>query len=79
MLKMKFFMGALLCLLAARDAGLAKSLHQHCDASNSSRRSLVVAKCHQTGHARVRLIDPFETEWDVEKWEKALRAGANRN
>ena len=67
--------GTLLCLLVTGGPGSARQLHRHSEASNPSRQKpvLTTGNCHPKCDRQMRLINPFETEWDVEKWEKALR------
>jgi hypothetical protein len=65
------------CFVAGVHAVLAKPSHRACEAL----RAHVVQTCHchpkddNSARHRRRLIAGFETEYDVENWEKAYRQG----
>jgi hypothetical protein len=64
---------ALACIFGDAHASVAGQPRSDCEAPGHSPRT-----CHcRDGFAGygARLIGPFETEYDVEKWEKALRQG----
>jgi hypothetical protein len=70
---------ALIWLFAGAHAALARQLHSHCEAANTHRHGATLRMCHwhpKYDFQRAPLAG-FETEWDVEKWEKALRDGAS--
>lgn len=79
--KAKITITALLCLFAAAGASSARQLNGHCHTSCLSRQRLVLKTrpCYPKWYPSTRLTNPFETEWDVEKWEKALRTSADKN
>jgi hypothetical protein len=72
---------ALLCLFAAPAAGSARQLKEPCEAHSSPQQRSVLKTYPRNPKRcqRARLINPFETEWDLEKWEKALRANEDKN
>ena len=77
----KITITALLCLFAAAGASSARQLNGHYHTSYLSRQRPVLKTypCYPKRYPPARLTSPFETEWDVEKWEKALRTSADKN
>ena len=75
--KRKVIIIALICFLAGVNAALARRSHSDCETPRG--HFLRTCHCHPKydGFARyrARLTGPFETEYDVEKWEQALRQG----
>ena len=78
--KAEIIIVALVCFLAGVHASLAKPLHRACEAH----RAHVVQACHchpkyeNSARYRGQLVAGFESEYDVEKWEKAYRQGLAR-
>src|SRR5215470_9929526 len=67
---------ALVCIFGGAPAGVAGQSRSDCEASGHFPGTCHChAKHDEFARYRARLIGPFETEYDVEKWEKALRQG----
>jgi hypothetical protein len=68
---------ALVSLLTGMHAALAKPSHRAC--ATPSVHFVQTCNCHpkydNSTRYRRRLLAGFETEYDVEKWEKAYRQG----
>jgi|SRR5215467_13563014 len=75
--KGKAIVVAIACSLAGAQVALAKPPHRACEAL----KRYGAHTCHcdskhgDPGRYRRRLLAGFETEYDVEKWEKAYRQG----
>jgi hypothetical protein len=71
----KIIIIALVCIFGGAHASLAGQSRSDCEAPGHFSRT---CHCHPKddfARYRAHLIGPFETEYDVEKWEKALRQG----
>ena len=70
---------ALVCIFGGAPASLAGQSRRDCEAPGHFPRT---CHCHSKHgdfvRYRARLIGPFESEYDVEKWEQALRQGQQR-
>jgi hypothetical protein len=68
---------AFACSLAGVHAVLAKPPHGACGALRGHRAQACYcgSKYDDSRRYRARLLAGFETEYDVEKWEKAYRQG----
>jgi hypothetical protein len=77
----KIIIVALLCLFAGTAANAARQSKGACETYSPPRQKSVLKTHprHPKWCLRARLTNPFETEWDLEKWEKALRTNTDKN
>ena len=75
--KLEYFFVALACSLAAVHFAFAKPLHRDCEAFRGHGAHTCRCDSKHDGSNRYhrRLLAGFESEYDVEKWDKAYRQG----